>query len=131
MDRESTDSLSRREAQIMDVAFRLGEASAAQILENLPDPPSYSSVRALLAILERKGHLKHREEEGKYIYSPIKARSAVARRALRRVVQTFFEGSLEKTVVALLQTEDRRLSADELKRIQSLIAHSQNKEKKP
>ena len=112
----------------MDVVFRLGEASAAQILDHLPDPPSYSSVRALLAILERKGHLKHREAEGKYIYTPTKPRSAAARRALRRVVQTFFEGSMEKAVVALLQSEDRRLSSEELNRIQSLIANSQTKE---
>jgi len=114
----------------MEVVFRFGEASAAAILEELPDPPSYSSVRALLSILERKGHLKHREAGGKYIFTPTKPRSAAARRALRRVVQTFFEGSLEKTVVALLQSDDRKLSTEDLQRIQTLVINSQQKEEK-
>lgn len=106
----------------MEVVFRFGEVSVAQVQENLPDPPGYSSVRALLGILERKGHLKHREEGGRYLYSPAQARSSAARRALRRVVETFFQGSLEKAVVALIQSGDRQLSEEELKRIQGVIA---------
>ena len=111
----------------MDIVFRLGEPSAAQILQHLPNPPSYSSVRALLAILERKGHLKHRELEGKYFYAATRPRSAAARGALRRVVQTFFEGSVEKAVVGLLQSDDRRLSAEELNRIKRLVSEMEGK----
>ena len=123
------ESLSRREAEIMEVLFRLGEASVAQVQENIPNPPGYSAVRALLAILERKGHLKHREAGGKYLYSPARARASVARRALKRVVETFFEGSIEQTVAALLQSEDRNLSRHDLNRIETMITKAK-KEKK-
>lgn len=113
----------------MEVLFRLGEASVAQVQENIPNPPGYSAVRALLAILERKGHLKHREAGGKYLYSPARARASVARRALKRVVETFFEGSIEQTVAALLQSEDRNLSRHDLNRIETMITKAK-KEKK-
>lgn len=113
--------LSRRERQIMDIVYAQGEASAAAIHAALPDPPSYSAVRALLAILLEKGHLKHRSEQGRYIYTPTRRRAQVGRSALRRVVDTFFDGSLEKAVAALLQGSDASLSDEELQRLGQLI----------
>jgi predicted transcriptional regulator len=120
MSRKTTTDLSRRERQIMEIVYARGEASAAQVLEELPDPPSYSAVRALLAILEQKGQLKHRSEQGRYIYAPTRRRSKAGRSALVRVLETFYEGSLEKAVAALLSS-DSRLSAEELKRLGELI----------
>ena len=114
-------ALSRRERQIMDIVYAQGEASAADVLAALPDPPSYSAVRALLAILVEKGHLKHRSEQGRYIYTPTRRRALVGRSALRRVLDTFFEGSLEKAVAALLQGSDASLSPEELQRLAQLI----------
>jgi BlaI family penicillinase repressor len=114
-------SLSRRERQIMDIVYAQGEASAAAVHAELPDPPSYSAVRALLAILLEKGHLKHRRVEGRYIYAPTRRRAQVGRSALRRVLDTFFEGSLEKAVAALLHGSEAHLSADELRRVGQLI----------
>lgn len=105
----------------MDIVYARGEASAAEVHANLADPPSYSAVRALLAILVGKGHLKHRAEQGRYIYAPTRRRSQVGRSALRRVLDTFFEGSLEKAVAALLHGADGKLSPDELQRLGKLI----------
>jgi len=105
----------------MDVVYARGEASAATVHAALPDRPSYSAVRALLAILVEKGHLKHRREQGRYIYTPTRRRSQVGRSALRRVLDTFFEGSLEKAVAALLAGADANLSAEELRRLGQLI----------
>ena len=113
--------LSRRERQIMDVVYRLGRASAAQVVAELPDPPSYSAVRALLRILEDKGHLKHTDEGGKYVYAPTRPRHQAARSALRRVLQTFFDNSAEKAVAALLDLSDPDLSPEELERLARLI----------
>lgn len=121
MSREPTAELSRRERQIMEIVYARGEASAAQVLAELPDPPSYSAVRALLTILEQKGQLKHRAERGKYIYIPTRRRAHAGRSALVRVLETFFEGSLEKAVAALLQSSDARLSDEEVKRLKQLI----------
>jgi len=121
MSRPLTHTLSRRERQIMDIVYARGDASAADVLAALPDPPSYSAVRALLAILVNKGHLKHRSEQGRYIYVPTRRRAQVGRSALRRVLDTFFEGSLEKAVAALLQGSDANLSEEELQRLVQLI----------
>jgi predicted transcriptional regulator len=121
MSRTPAHTLSRRERQIMDIVYAQGEASAAAIHAALPDPPSYSAVRALLAILLEKGHLKHRSEQGRYIYAPTRRRAQVGRSALRRVLDTFFEGSLEKAVAALLQGSDANLSQEELQRLGQLI----------
>lgn len=125
MSRKPTADLSRRERQIMEIVYARGEATAAQVLESLPDPPSYSAVRALLAILIEKGHLKHRSEQGRYIYAPTRRRAKAGRSALVRVLETFYEGSLEKAVAALLQA-DSKLSADELKRLSELIEQARN-----
>jgi BlaI family transcriptional regulator, penicillinase repressor len=121
MSRTPAHTLSRRERQIMDIVYAQGEASASAVHAALPDPPSYSAVRALLAILVNKGHLKHRSEQGRYIYAPTRRRAQVGRSALRRVLDTFFEGSLEKAVAALLQGSDANLSKEELQRLGQLI----------
>jgi predicted transcriptional regulator len=121
MSRTPAHTLSRRERQIMDIVYAQGETSAAGVHAALPDPPSYSAVRALLAILVHKGHLKHRSEAGRYIYAPTRRRTQVGRSALRRVLDTFFEGSLEKAVAALLQGSDANLSHEELQRLGQLI----------
>jgi BlaI family penicillinase repressor len=121
MSRTPAHTLSRRERQIMDIVYARGEASAADIHAALPDAPSYSAVRALLAILVDKGHLKYRSEQGRYIYAPTRRRSQVGRSALRGVLDTFFEGSLEKAVTAFLQGSDANLSQEELQRLGQLI----------
>jgi len=113
--------LSRRERQIIDIVYRRGRASAAEVREDLPEAPSYSSVRTLLSILEQKAHLKHVEEGGRYIYSPTRRRESVGRAALRRVLQTFYQGSVEKTMAALLDISESGLSAEEMKRLAKLI----------
>ena len=120
-DMPSGQDLSRRERQIMDVIYQRGRASAAQVLAALPDPPSYSAVRALLRILEEKGHLRHEEQKGKYVYAPVRARASAAKLALRRVLKTFFEGSAADAVAALLEDRDTRLSSQELERLADKI----------
>jgi BlaI family transcriptional regulator, penicillinase repressor len=118
---QSHPNLSRRERQIMDVLYRKGAASAAEVLENIPDPPSYSAVRALLRILEQKGHIRHEEREGKYVFMPTMRREKAKRSAIRHLVQTFFEGSPEQAMAALLDTSSSKLSDSELDRMQDLI----------
>jgi predicted transcriptional regulator len=101
------EKLSRREREIMDVLFALGEhASAEDIRERLSDPPSYSAVRAMLAKLEAKGHIRHREEGLKYVYAPVTSRAAARRSALQQLVRVFFAGSSSQTAAALLTQED-------------------------
>ena len=121
MSRIPAHTLSRRERQIMDVVYARGEAAADDVSAALPDPPSYSAVRALMAILVDKGRLKHRSEQGRYIYMPTRRRAQEGRSALRRVLDTFFEGSLEKAVAALLQGSDAKLSEQDLQRLGRLI----------
>ena len=121
MARKPPADLSRRERQIMDVVYARGEASAADVQGAIADAPSYSAVRALLAILVQKGHLRHRQEAGRYIYVPTRRRSQAGRSALRRVLDTFYEGSLEKAVAALLQGSEANLTAEELARLGELI----------
>lgn len=105
----------------MDVIHARGEAAAAEVLSALPDPPGYSAVRALLRILEEKGHLKHRCKGVRYIYSPSASPETARRSALRRVVATFFQGSAAQAMAALLEDADARPSDEELKRMQNLI----------
>lgn len=113
--------LGRRERQIVEVVFRLGRASVSDVLENLPDPPSYSSVRAMLRILESKGHLKHEQEGPRYVYLPAIRRDAASRSALHHLVRTFFGGSTSRAVAALLEDRDARLSDQEIERLSKLI----------
>jgi len=113
--------LSRRERQIMDVLHARQSATAAEILDAIPEPPSYSSVRALLRILEGKGHIKHREEGVRYVYLPCASRESASRSALKRLVSTFFQGSTTDAMAALLEDRDTRLSDAELAKLQQLI----------
>lgn len=105
----------------MDIVYARGEATAAEVAAALPDPPSYSAVRALLRILEEKGHLRHRTDGPRYVFLPTQARTAASRSALKRVLQTFFEGSLSNAVAALVDGEGGRISADELKRLEAIV----------
>lgn len=121
MPKTSSAHLSRRERQIMDVIYRLGQASAAEVLDNLTDPPSYSAVRALLRVLEEKGHVRHKREGARYVFLPTQPRQHAARSALRRLLQTFFDNSAEKAVAALLGASDGKLSHAECDRLAQLI----------
>ena len=114
--------LSRRERQIMDVLYQRQRASAAEIRESLASPPSYSAVRALLRILEEKGHIRHAEKDLRYVYFPTVSRRRVRRAALRHLVETFFDGSAAQTVATLLDPSTARMSESELDRISDLIA---------
>ena len=113
--------LGRRERQIAEVVYRLGRATVTDVLENLPDPPSYSAVRAMLRILERKGHLKHRQEGPRYVYLPAVRRDTASRSALDHMVRTFFDGSTGRAVAALLEDSDAQLSNADIERLSKLI----------
>ena len=113
--------LSRRERQIMDVLHQRRRASAAEVLAALPDPPSYSSVRALLRILESKGHARHVRDGTRYIYLPRVSPATARRSALRRVVETFFAGSVARTMAALLTDADTRLADSDWTELQGII----------
>src|SRR5580700_2580965 len=117
----SHTTLSRRERQIMDVLYRKGKATALEVLESLPDPPSYSAVRALLRVLETKGHIRHKQDGPKYVFLPTVNRDKARRSAIRHLVQTFFDGSPEQTVATLLDVSSCRLSEGELDRLADLI----------
>lgn len=114
-------ALSRRERQIMDIIYARGKATAAEVLEALPDPPTYSAVRALLRILEEKGHLRHERDGIRYVFAPTRARGQAARSALTQVVQTFFGGSVEQAVATLLASDETQLTDEELDRLGRLI----------
>lgn len=113
--------LSRRERQIMDVLYRVGEATVAEVMERMPDPPGYSAVRATLRVLEQKGHASHREDGPRYVYLPAVPREDAREDALRHVMTTFFDGSLEQTVTALLEMSDADLDPERVERLEALI----------
>ena len=114
--------LSRRERQIMEIVYRLGEATAAQIHEQIEDPPSYSAIRALLRILVDKEHLQHRVDGPRYIYAPIVSRTKARSAALAGVVENFFEGSAARAAAALLgSSHGKKLTKDELDELSTLI----------
>ena len=113
------DGFSRREREIMDALYRLGRASAAQILEAISDPPSYTAVRTLLTILEKKGHVRHESEGARYVYEPLVAREEMGLQAVRGVLQTFYDNSVERVVAALLEGET--VSSDEFDRLARMI----------
>lgn len=120
--------LSRRERQIMDILFRRGRASAAEVMADLADDTTYSTVRTQLRVLEQKGHVRHDQEGLKFVYTPVVRRHAARKSALRHVVDTFFDGSPEKAVAALLGGEATRLSQEELDRLADLIARARQEE---
>jgi BlaI family penicillinase repressor len=113
--------LSRRERQIMDALHQRGRATAAEVQTALPDAPSYSTVRALLRILEDKGHIKHHREGARFVYLPRAKQETARRSALRRVVSTFFQGSITQAMAALLETADTQLPHSELHKLQQII----------
>jgi BlaI family transcriptional regulator, penicillinase repressor len=113
--------LSRRERQIIDILYRRGRATAADVMEDLPGDPSYSTVRTQLRVLEEKGHVRHEEDGPRYVYTPAVPRGTVRRSALKHLVETFYEGSVEQAVAALLGGEGSRLSDEQLDRIADLI----------
>jgi BlaI family penicillinase repressor len=113
--------LSRRERQIMDVLHAKESAAVAEIRAALPDPPSYSTVRALLRILEEKGHIKHRQDGARYVYLPRASRETASRSALKRLVSTFFQGSVTQAMAALLESADTQLSDAELNKLRQII----------
>jgi predicted transcriptional regulator len=128
MSRRRAALLTKRERQIMDVLYRLGRVTAADVMENLPGSPSYSTVRTQLRVLEDKGHVKHEEEGLRYVYMPTVPRHAARRSALRHLVDTFFEGSTSKAVAALLGGEASRVSDEELARIEDLVKNARSDE---
>jgi predicted transcriptional regulator len=119
--------LSRRERQVMDIVYRTGKATVSEVLDALPDPPTYSAVRALLRILETKGHLAHRQDGPRYVYHPTVPREAASETALERLLTTFFGGSVERTVATLLDLEAEKLSDEELDRLAELVAAAKTK----
>jgi predicted transcriptional regulator len=114
--------LSRRERQIVDILYSQGRATAAEVQHALPDPPSYSAVRAMLRILEEKGHVRHEQDGPRYVYVPTIARDNAKRSALRHVLRTFFDGSAEQAISALLDDDASKLSEAELERLARLIS---------
>jgi len=113
--------LSRRERQIMDIIYELDEATVSQVLERIANPPSYSSIRALLRVLEEKGHLTHKKQGPRYIYAPTLSRDKARQNALKHLMKTFFDNSTEEVMAALLDISEDNLSEQDYKRITQLI----------
>jgi BlaI family penicillinase repressor len=114
-------NLGRRERQIVDVVYRLGRATVAEVRAELPDPPSYSAVRGMLNLLEEKGHLRHVSEGLRYVYLPVVAAEHASRSAMAHVVRTFFAGSAANAATALFELPDRKWTRDELDQLNQLI----------
>ncbi|MBL8850720.1 MAG: BlaI/MecI/CopY family transcriptional regulator [Planctomycetaceae bacterium] len=119
--RKSARDLGRRERQIMDVIFQLGEASVSDVLDKLPDPPSYSAVRTMIRLLEAKGFLRHRQEGNRYLYRPTQSHGTASRSALQHLLATFFGGSATDAVAAILDISADEMTTDDLKRMEMLI----------
>ena len=120
----SEEPLARRERQIMDIIFSKGSATAREIWDALDDAPTYATVRTILKVLERKGHVEHSVDGKTFVYSPTRCREAEAASAMRRLVQTFFDGSVERAVSGLLQLDEKKLDSKEVARIEKLIAEA-------
>jgi predicted transcriptional regulator len=116
-----TGTLSRRERQIVDILYRKGRATVAEVMEEMADPPSYSAVRTTLRILEEKGHVTHVADGPRYVYSPAVAPDSARKDALRHLVKTFFDGSPERAAVALLKMSDTLISEDQVERVRKEI----------
>src|SRR5881394_1501046 len=115
------DGFSRREREIMDVLYKLGKASAAQIVDEIADPPTTTAIRTQLTILEKKGHVRHASDGTRYIYEPAVGREQMGRRAIERLLKTFFDNSVEQAVAALLTRKDAEISRADLERLSRLI----------
>jgi predicted transcriptional regulator len=120
-EKTSKDGYSRREREIMDALYKLGKASAAEIREQMPDPPTYTAIRTQLTILEKKGHVRHESDGTRYIYAPSVAREQMGRRAIDSLLQTFFDNSVERAVTAMLSRSDADISREELENLSRLI----------
>lgn len=118
---KNQQDLSRRERQIMDILYQRGRATAAEVLEALPEAPSYSAVRSLLRILEEKGHIRHEEDGLKYVFSPVVAQEKAKRSALRHLIETFFNGSPGDAAAALLDDSAAKLTKEDLDRLEQMI----------
>ena len=125
----SNTGLSRRERQIMDILYRNGKASANDVRDAMDDAPSYSAVRAMLRVLEEKGHVRHQAEGLKYVYVPTVARDKAKRSAVKHMLETFFNGSPEQAVAALLDVASTRLTREELDRMAQLIEQAKKEGK--
>jgi BlaI family penicillinase repressor len=123
----ASEPLSRRERQILDVIYHLGKATASEVLERMPDAPTYTTVRGLLRALEAKGHVRHEDDGGRYVYIPTLTKQRAAKSALKHVVQTFFDGSPSRAMAALLGAE-RALDEDEIERLAQLVESARRKE---
>ena len=117
-----SDGHSRREREIMAALYKLGRATAAQILNEIADPPSYTAIRTLLTILEKKGHVRHESDGPRYVYQPKVARGEMGRRAMGSLLKTFYDNSVSDAVAAMLSRDDAALSREELDRLETLIA---------
>jgi BlaI family penicillinase repressor len=117
----SQHKLSRRERQIMDILYRRGRATAADILEEIPDPPGYSAVRAMLRVLEEKKHIRHEEKDLRYVYLPVVPREKARRSAVAHLLDTFFDGSTEQAVATLLTVSASDLKPEDFDRLAALI----------
>ena len=120
--KRSASELGRRERQILEIVFRLGEASVGEVLDQMSDPPAYDSVRTMLRLLESKGFVSHRQEGTKYVYRPTQSRSAASRTALSHLMKTFFENSVADTMAAAFDLKSDKLTEEELSRLESLIS---------
>lgn len=125
----AADPLSRRERQILDVIYNLGRATANEVLERLEDPPTYTTIRGLLRVLESKGHVRHEEDGSRYVYYPTKTKQRAAKSAIGHVVRTFFDGSPSRAMAALLGGE-RQVSEDEIDRLAEIVEQARRKERK-
>ena len=121
MTKKTLAHLSRRERQIMDIVYRTGQVTVAQVLEQMGDPPSYSAVRAMMRVLEEKGHLRHQQEGLAYVYLPTVSPDTARRSAVSHLMRTFFQGSAERAVAAVLEAAQTRLSPAELERIAAMV----------
>jgi predicted transcriptional regulator len=124
-----TAALSRRERQIMDLIYSAGRATAAEVRERMTDPPSYSTVRALLRVLEEKGHLRHEQDGPRYVFLPTLARETARRSALGHLLRTFFDGSAETAVATLLDLKSEELTDDDFDRLSAMIDQARREEK--
>lgn len=117
--------LSRRERQIMDALYAMGEATVGEVMDRMPDPPSYSAVRATLRVLEEKGHVKHKQDGPRYLYLPTVSRDKAQSNALKHVVGTFFGGSVEQAVMALLSMPETKMSEDQLEKLTEQVRRAE------
>jgi predicted transcriptional regulator len=122
--KKTAQELGRRERQILDIIFRLGEASVADVLAQMHDPPAYDSVRTMIRLLEKKQFLRHRREGNRYVYSPTQSHKVASQSALQHLMKTFFQGSVADTVAAAIDLKSDNLSDDELDRLEQMIAQA-------